>query len=104
MKEKIIFIYVTTANEKEAKAIATLLLEKKLIACANFFPIKSMYSWEGKTRCDSEVVLLLKTLEGKYLSIVKEITEIHSYEVPCISKFEATANTEFGKWVREMVK
>lgn len=45
---KIISIYITYPNIEEAKKICTHLLEQKLIACANYFPIESAYWWKGK--------------------------------------------------------
>ena len=42
------FVYITCKDKKEARKISRFLLEKKLIACANIFPIESMYRWEGK--------------------------------------------------------
>ncbi|PIN69730.1 hypothetical protein COV93_04350 [Candidatus Woesearchaeota archaeon CG11_big_fil_rev_8_21_14_0_20_43_8] len=34
--------YVTCSNEEEARKITDILLDGKLIACANVFPIKSL--------------------------------------------------------------
>ena len=38
-----IFIYITNPNKDEAKKIAKHLLNKKLIACGNIYPINSIY-------------------------------------------------------------
>ena len=102
-REKVIFVYVTAGDLAEGEKIATLLLTKRLIACANFFPMRSVYSWEGKIRSDSETVVILKTMDKHYFSIVQEIERIHSYEVPCICKIEVSANKEFAEWVKGMV-
>jgi len=37
-KPDIFIIYATTSNKEEAKRIAKLLLEKRLVACVNIFP------------------------------------------------------------------
>ncbi|HLC90514.1 MAG TPA: divalent-cation tolerance protein CutA [Candidatus Nanoarchaeia archaeon] len=99
-----IFVYVTAGDEKEAQKIAQLLLKKKLIACANIFPIKSMYTWKGKVQSDDEVVLILKTLEKKYSLVETEIKKLHSYDVPCICKIPVSANKEYMVWVQEQLK
>jgi periplasmic divalent cation tolerance protein len=42
------FFYITNPSKEEAKRIAKHLLDKRIIACANIFPIESMYWWDGK--------------------------------------------------------
>lgn len=96
-----IIIYTTNKNFEEAKKIANYLLENKLIACANFFPISSSYLWKGKIKNSSEVVSILKTREENFEKIKQEIKSLHSYETPCIIKIDVEANEEFEKWVKE---
>lgn len=95
-----IFVYVTTVDEEEASKIAKHLLNKKLIACANFFPMKSVYNWEGKVNEDNEVVLLLKTIEEKFSILKEEIKKIHSYDTPCIAKIPVSFNEEYSEWLK----
>lgn len=68
-----ILVYITCKNNKEANKIAKQLLQKKLIACANIFPITSLYKWEGKIANDKETVLLLKAVEKNFEKIKKEV-------------------------------
>ncbi len=100
---KFIFVYITSPTQKEAEKIAKHLLKKRLVACANFFPVKSFYWWEGKIRNEKEFVLIGKTEEGNYQKIVKELGEIHSYSIPCIAKIPVFFNKEYGKWLRKEV-
>ena len=93
-----IFIYITVKNEGEAKTISEQLLKKKLIACANFHPIRSMYEYEGKLVNDREVVLLLKTEDEKYDKIVKEVESMHSYDTPCVVKIPVSSNSSYLEW------
>ena len=44
----LIFVYITNPTGTEAKRIARHLIKKKLIVCANIFPIESIYPWKGK--------------------------------------------------------
>jgi len=39
-------------NKDEAKNIAKELIKKKLVACANMFPIESIYEWKEELRED----------------------------------------------------
>jgi len=98
------FLYVTAADEEEAKNISKLLLEKKLIACANIFPIKSMYWWKGKITEESEVVLILKTLMEKVAAVKSEIEKIHSYKITCITEIKVEPNEKYGRWLKEQIE
>lgn len=97
-------IYITCKDEKEAVKISKLLLDKKLIACSNMYPIRSMFIWEGKMQDEKEYVMMAKTKEKNFEKIKKEVERIHSYDVPCILKIDAEANESFDKWVNEAVK
>jgi len=79
-----IFVYVTASDEDEAKKIAKHVLEKRLAACVNMFPISSMYWWEGKIESSSEVAMIIKTKTEKFKELREEIQKIHSYTTPCI--------------------
>jgi periplasmic divalent cation tolerance protein len=96
---KFIFIYITCKDEQEAKAISKHLLEKKFIACANFFPSKSMYHWKGKLTQGDEYILILKTTDDKFTLIKEEVKKLHSYEIPCITKISVDPNHSYGEWI-----
>lgn len=100
-----ILIYVTAKDESEAKTIGKSLLKKKLIACANYFPIESMYWSQAKLDSSQEYVLLLKTADSKYDAVAEAVKEMHSYSVPCIMKLEvASVNREYSDWVDKSLK
>ena len=100
-----ILVYVTCKDVDEAQKISRHLLEKKLVACTNFFPVKSMYRWKGSVSNDSEVVLILKTLEKKLKRVEKEVKKIHSYECPCIASIRIwKVNREFQKYIKKETK
>jgi periplasmic divalent cation tolerance protein len=94
-----IILYVTHENEAKAQKVVDHLLEKKLIACANFLPIRSCYRWKGKKENTNEIVTLLKTRNALWKAVEKEIKKIHPYEVPCIMKMDAKANSEYENWI-----
>jgi len=98
-----VLAYITCKNKAEARKMASSLLEQKLIACANLFPIESMYNWKGKLQKDKEFALLVKTAASKYKQMEKEVKKLHSYEIPCILRLAAKANREYEKWVEEEV-
>ncbi len=98
------FLYVTAKDTEEAQRISKHLLQQKLIACANIFPVDSMYRWKGKIVEGKEVALLLKTTKNKVAAVRKEIEKIHSYEIPCITEIDVTVNEKFGKWMEKELK
>ena len=97
-------VYITCKDQKEAERISLYLLKKRLIACANIFPIKSMYWWNNKIVNDNEIVIIAKTNNKNFKKLVNEIKNLHSYEIPCILKINATANKEYGKWAEQEMK
>ena len=99
-----ILVYITNPTKEEAKKIAKHLIEKKLIACANIFPIESLYNWNEKLADESEFVLLGKTKEEDYDKIVAEVEKIHSYDVPCILKIPMEANGKYEDWLKNELR
>lgn len=98
---EIITLYVTYKNQEDADKVVNFLLEKRLIACANFFPVNSVYQWEGKIEHQTEVVSFLKTRTENFEIVRDEILKIHSYETPCILKINAEVNESYGAWILE---
>lgn len=85
---KVIVIQTTCLNEKEAKKLSRVLVEKKLAACVQILPINSYYIWENRLCNDNEVLLNIKTRKSNFKTISKFILENHSYDVPEIVVFE----------------
>ena len=98
-----ISIYITCKDEKEAIKISEHLLKKRLIACSNMFPVRSMYWWKEKIAKDNEIVMLAKTSSKNYEKIKKEVKKLHSYDILCILKFDIEANKEYEEWVEKEV-
>lgn len=96
-----ISVYVTHANERVAKKISNYLLDKKLIACFNLFPITSGYWWKGVIQNDKEWVSIYKTRTNHWDRLVKTIEEVHPYDVPCIIKYEVEANQAYEEWIEK---
>ena len=75
-------VLTTCPEEQVAKNIAQYLVSEKLAACVNIVPnITSIYSWQGEIHCDTEVQLLIKTIESKLEPLNQRINELHPYEV-----------------------
>ncbi len=74
-------------------------MEKKMIACVNYFPVTVSYHWKDDIADDDECVSLLKTRIENWECVQKEILSLHPYEVPCIMKNEVEANDEYVAWI-----
>lgn len=96
---KIESVYVTFPTKEEAMKAAEMLVKEKLIACANIFPVDSIYEWKGELKSHAEHVMIAK-LRGKKEVLIKRIKELHSYELPCILFSEQDAEENYGKWVK----
>lgn len=84
---------------EEAKRIGRALIEDRLAACVNIFPIESIYRWEGIQE-SSEIGILAKTRADKVREIKARVVELHSYEVPCIVSWEIKEGSkEYLKWI-----
>ncbi len=76
-------VILTTLKDKlEAESLAKILLEEKLCACIQLFPISSYYHWAGKVEDSTEFLLLIKTKKELYSEVEKRILECHSYDIP----------------------
>lgn len=93
-------VYVVTSDEKEAEKIGLTLVEEKLAACANIFPIRSIYLWDGKVQREQEVAMFIKTKSGLVNKLINRVKELHSYEVPCIVSLPIEKGYgKFLKWI-----
>ncbi len=101
-----IVVLSTVSNKEEAKKIAKVLVEVKLAACVNIVDkVESIYEWQGKIQEDSEVLMIIKTKNELFESVMKKIKELHSYEVPEIVALDIKQGSyDYLKWIDEVVK
>jgi len=100
-----IVITCSCPSHAEAESIAKMLLEKKLIACAQLSaPVRSLYWWRGAIQDESEVIVSMKSLASLYPLIEAAILARHSYEVPEIAASPLTmVSPTYLAWLREVV-
>ena len=75
-------IMTTTNSNENLDQIIKALLDARLAACLQYYPIKSAYVWEDEIQQDDEILLLIKTKSSLFSNIEKIINEVHSYEEP----------------------
>ncbi|HWG92124.1 MAG TPA: divalent-cation tolerance protein CutA [Candidatus Thermoplasmatota archaeon] len=76
-------VYITAPDKEAARVIARTLIEENLAACVNFFPIVSMYRWEGQIEESIEMALIAKTRADVVPKLMDRVKSIHPHKVPC---------------------
>lgn len=98
-----IAVYITNESKEAAQLLADVLLDSRLIACANIFPMASAYLWQGNIAKEDEWVAIVKTTKRNWQKLKDKVTKIHPYDVPCIMKIDVEANKAYEDWVRASV-
>jgi len=100
--DDVMMVYMTTGSEEDARKVSSHLLERRLIACANWFPIRSMYWWQGKIENEGEFGIIAKTTRSLADTLIEEARSVHSYDVPCIEMMKVEGgNPDYLNWVRK---
>lgn len=96
-----ILILWTCKDLEEARRMAKILLEKRLIACASMIsPVESLFRWEGTIEEAKECKVFLKT-GALHFEAVKEIILSHSsYQIPEILEITIErGNPSYLEWL-----
>jgi periplasmic divalent cation tolerance protein len=94
-------IYITAKDEEEARKIGRTLVEERLVACINFFPIQSIYWWKSKVEEAGEIAIIAKTRADLVDRLIPRVKELHSYEVPCVvSWIIEKGNPDYLEWIK----
>jgi periplasmic divalent cation tolerance protein len=95
-------VTVSCSTAIEASSIGRRVVEARLAACAQTWPITSCYRWEGEVVVDSEWLLLLKTTSDQFDAICTLVRELHSYELPAIVMLPIGAvGPGYAAWLTE---
>ena len=82
-KPRFKIVLVTAPDLKTARRLARVVLEARLIACANLVPgIESHYRWQGRVERSAEVLMVLKTSQPRLARLEKLIMTNHPYDTP----------------------
>lgn len=77
-----VVVLVTASSQAEAESLAKALVEAKLAACVNLYPVRSFYRWQGELCCDQEWQLTIKTRLASFGRLAHEVQQRHSYDTP----------------------
>ncbi|MFC0602019.1 divalent-cation tolerance protein CutA [Streptomyces palmae] len=94
---------VTTTHESEdkARALAAEAVNARLAACAQVYPIASVYRWQGKVEQASEWRVDFKTDVSLADDLTTFVIDRHDYETPEVIAVPITAGSAaYLDWVR----
>jgi periplasmic divalent cation tolerance protein len=94
-------VFSTFATEEDAARAARVLVEERLIACANILPgARSIYRWEGKVADAREVVVLMKTRKQDWAALMSRLHDLHTYDTPeCVAVRIAAGAPKYMAWL-----
>jgi len=97
----IVIISTTLEKKQDAERLANLLLDRKLIACAQVLgPITSIYRWQGVTTSATEFALSLKTTPACSKTVKSLLCENHPYDLPEIIVQEiGESSDDYANWL-----
>ena len=100
-----IVVITTVGTEDQANLLAREIVARRQAASVNIFPgVRSFYRWKGKICQDSELALIIKTLDSEFEALKATIRELHTYELPEVLAFAVTEGSpEFLAWIADGV-
>ena len=103
---KYVVLFITTADEEEAKLISRVLLEQRKAACINIVPgVSSLFWWQDNIDTAHESLLVVKTRTMLINEIVQLVKQLHSNDVPEIIAMPILGgNQDYLEWIEEVVK
>ncbi len=98
-----LIVYCCVPDPEVADRIARALVEDGLAACVNRLPgVVSTYRWEGETRVDAELLLLIKTTRARFEALRTRIVALHPYELPEVIAVDVALGHEpYLAWVAQ---
>ena len=101
----VLTIYAVFASAEEAERIGRAVIEERLAACINIFsPIRSIYRWKGALETADEVAAIFKTHHWRADALMARISELHSYDVPCLVAWPIDKIVgSYADWVEDVV-
>lgn len=92
--------YVTAPDRATARKIARAIVDRRLAACANLWPVESIYRWRGVREETREFVIVFKTRASLLRRLIAEVRRSHPAEVPCIVSYPmGPALPEYLDWI-----
>lgn len=103
---EMLMVFTTFANEEDAARVALVLVDERLIACANLLPgARSLYRWENRIADEREVVVIMKTRKQDWTAFLSRLHELHPYQTPeCLAVRVAAGAPKYMAWLESALE
>ena len=99
---EMLIVFTSFANEADAVRVTRVLLEERLIACANLLPGRSLYRWKDAIADEKEIVTLMKTRKQDWTALLSRLHDLHPYQTPeCVAVRVAAGAPRYMAWLEE---
>ena len=100
-----ILILVSFETNEDAQKAANYLVDNKLAACVEIYPVKNYYVWKGEKVAADEISGIIKTDDGYFEKVRMALKKILPYEIPQIIGVKTgDVNESYLKWVKNSLK
>jgi periplasmic divalent cation tolerance protein len=100
MAETYCMALCTSPDPAHAHELAHALVERRLAACVQIMPVKSVYTWEGRVTEDEEQLMFIKTRSSLFGDVSEFIRDNHPYEVPEVIRVDISGGLEsYLDWI-----
>ena len=98
-----LIVFTTFAHEADAARVARVLVEERLIACANLLPgARSIYRGQDGVQDEPEVVVLMKTRKQDWTALLSRLHDLHPYTTPeCVAVRIAAGAPKYMAWLED---
>ena len=102
----VMVVFCTFPDRERARQIGTHLVERQYAACVNLLGgVESIYTWEGKTCQEEEVMAIFKTTRVVFAQLSSELKVLHPYESPEILALPVMdGDADYLRWVTDQVR
>jgi periplasmic divalent cation tolerance protein len=103
MSEEVFVVLTTWPDAAVARKAARVLVEAKIVACANLLPgVESIYRWVDAVETAAEVLVIFKMATHRYPEFERRLPALHPYDVPEIVALRvAEGLPAYLRWVEE---
>ena len=103
---KVFLVLTTIDSPKKGRALADLLLQRRLAACVTLLPAAdSHYWWKGKIDRSREQLLIIKSSSEKRDGLLRFLKSRHPYEVPELLALGVPwVDSSYLKWLRNCLQ
>jgi periplasmic divalent cation tolerance protein len=102
VKDNYVELVLTCGSWQQAQDIADALLEKHLVSCVEFFPIKSKFWWQKGLESADEIKLVMQSRDDYFSEVESIVKKLHSYDTFVMHALPIIHTTEAAKkWLKE---